>query len=448
MGCCSEYKYDSYQTGVPLLGGTTNDAREMKELLLRHQAVRRNNIDYLVDQDATRQNIINHLKKMENSDLKRGDTLYLYYSGHGTSLEDRKTFSNQAKNNRELQKYLEESTGFIPYDFDKKDIVKSLLITKRDFKPTFKKLDKRGVNIVWMVDACFAGNAYRSANNSKGKVLKLTPEQQAIAMGTVDSYREDKKTMYNHLLFYSASISTLSANEISDSSNQKRGAFSIELERCLDKPSNKGEITHQELSKCITSNHTNNALQPSFYPNLDTEKKQQNQVVMKTLPKKPNTRVSKSYKTLLFELDSTQKPLEIGLKSIQSPNAFTKTFCNREVLSVVLNNADKFVIALSMDVNGMVIMIRPSKNNPQWGNSILKTRVQPPFGKDKLKVFTTNNRELFNRIKKYSDRSSGILSGNDIEQVYKILAQDRDFRSVKVEIETIERDVNICREGD
>ncbi len=63
------------------------------------------------------------------------------------------------KTDKKLKEWLENSTALIPYDGNPKDILNSFIITKRDIKPILKKLDDRGIDVVWIVDACFGGNA-------------------------------------------------------------------------------------------------------------------------------------------------------------------------------------------------------------------------------------------------------------------------------------------------
>ena len=168
VGCCSEYKNGS----IPELAGTKNDARHIRNIL-QDRGIKTQNIDYLVEKDATSRNITKKLKAKESSNLKKGDTLYVYYSGHGTSTGDRSDFSTKLTSDADILKRLNNSAGLITYDFDIDHPENTLIITSRDFKPTFKKLDDKGVKIVWIADACYAGNAYRCGNCTKSKFVTI-----------------------------------------------------------------------------------------------------------------------------------------------------------------------------------------------------------------------------------------------------------------------------------
>jgi len=97
-----------------------------------------------------------------------------------------------------------------------------------------------------------------------------------------------------------------------------------------------------------------------------------------------------------------------------------------------------------MDKNGKVILIYPNPNQKQKGSRVLRTEVQAPFGKDRLKIFTTNNGNSYNSISKYS----GVLNSGDIEMIYKILKKDKTIQTAHRVIETLSTSVDLCLRGD
>ena len=441
VGCCDNY---AYLKNVTPLYGTQNDARHIFDTLVnQRRAVKKSNTKYLVGKNATFNNIIYSLRAMEKSNLKRGDTLYVYYSGHGTSLSDKGYFGKKLKTDKAVMKWIENSAGFVPYDFNPNNLLNSLIITKRDFKPTFERLDARGINIVWIADACYAGNAYRGGENEKPKFIKLDPK--LVAQAQAHTYQYNKTSNYRHLLFYGASLTTLPTQE-KPYRGETRGEFSIEVEKCLNKSYDSSVIKHKDFKKCLKSSYSNYAYNPAFIPLGD---KQGEQIVLKASRNAQVNASASSYKERLFSLQNKQPLLNMTIKSDSSNNRVIKTFCNRELLSVELDdNRGQYIIALSKDKNGRVIMLHPKKNAPLHGNRLFTTEVQAPFGTDLLKVFTTNDKTIFNTVMKYSNRKDGILSATDIEMIYKALTKTNNFRTAQAKVETISRDVNICKQGD
>ncbi|SFV70200.1 hypothetical protein MNB_SV-13-239 [hydrothermal vent metagenome] len=340
-------------------------------------------------------------------------------------------------------KWIENSAGFVPYDFNPNNLLNTLIITKRDFKPTFERLDARGINIVWIADACYAGNAYRSGNSEKQKFVKLDPKLVAEAQASTHQY--NRASNYKHLLFYGASLTTLPTQE-KPYRGETRGEFSIEVEKCLNKPYKSSVIKHKEFKKCLKSSYSNYAYNPAFVP---FGNQQGEQVVIKASHNAQVNASASSYKEKLFSLQNNQPLLKMSIKSLSSSNQVIKTFCKRELLSVELNNnRDRYIIALSKDINGRVIMIQPKRNTPLVGNQLFRTEVQEPFGTDQLKVFTTNDSTIFKTVQQYSNRKDGILSSTDIEMIYKALTKSNNFRTAQAKVKTISTDINICKKGD
>lgn len=445
IGCCEKYPYIN---ATPLYG-TQNDAKHIFDILVNERKiVKQSNTDYLLGENATFNNIKQSLKSLENpqtSNLKRGDTLYMFYSGHGTSLSDKEFFNNKIKNHEKVVEWMKNSAGFIPYDYNPKDVLNTLLISKRDFVPTFTKLDQRGVKIVWIADSCYVGNGDRgSVDGNPAKAFKLDASvRERIMKITQRKYKKTPK--YNNLLFYGASISTLPTQE-KFYKNESRGEFSIEVERCLNKKYPNSNITHEAFKKCLKSHYSSYNYQPSFSPN---GRQQAKQVLMPTT-KQRNTQVKQSYKEQLFSLESSQPLLEINIKpKWNSSDKPIKTFCKGEALKATLENHDaKYVIAFSKDIHNKVIMLQPMKGERFYGNTLFEMNVTKPFGVDKLKVFTTNNYKIYRKIFAYSGRKKGVLSTGDIEEIYRVLVENKDFKTINIDVETTSKDVKDCNNGE
>jgi len=431
IGCCDKYKY---LHDINPLFGTVHDAKYIRDILISRDAVESRDIDYLVGKYATYSNIKNSIDALKSSNLKKGDKLYIFYSGHGTSLNDKNYFGREIKKHKLAKEWIENSTGFIPYDFNPRRITTSLLISKRDFRPMFERLDARGVQIFWIADACYAGNAYRSSAPTKTKFYKLDVDALKIAQQNRRVY-EQKPPIYKNFIFYGASLATNTTEE-KVFRGEMRGEFSIELQKCFEKIEAKN-ITHGMLQKCLKEGYAQYSYASAFYPKGD---ELSNTIIIKGA-KKRLSKPKLSYRERLFELSSPNSLLDITIRSEDSTSRFIKTFCNGEILSVkVGKNRGRYLMAFSMDKNGKVIRIETPQNSSQ----LIRAEVQPPFGKDRLKIFSTNNKKTYKFVSNYKE----VLSSGDIEMIYKALKKDKSLQTAYSEIETIARDVDICVRGD
>ncbi len=442
IGCCSEYK--DKDAGLALLKGTENDASEILGILL-DRGVKRSNIDYLVEKDATYNNITKSIQSMPSKVLNKGDTLYLFYSGHGTSLGDRSSFGKKLKENRELSKRLDESTGFIPYDFDMEHIKDTLIITSRDFRSSFEILDKRGVKIVWIVDACFSGNAYRSMGKETSKKVDLTPKAKDFA-SRLSNRMGKKKKLYNNLLFYGATTTNIKTTE-TNYKGERRGEFSVEVEKCLNAPYQGDSIKNGTFKECLKKNYPPYVFSSSIYP---IDKSLDNRSIIRASSNaSASSAKHQSFTEKLFALENSQKVLDLNIYSTYNEDIATDIFCKGEELAIETKQRG-YTIALTLDREGKVIMLEPnptSKSN-RTSRNVVRTEVQAPFGRDRVKVFSTQNRVLYSKILEYKDRNGGVLFSGDIESIYNILKNSNDFQTASLEVKTIKTDVRQCRKGD
>jgi len=441
IGCCKKYPQ---LKNIKTLFGTENDAQHMFDLLVNeHKAVLAKNTILLKGKKATYRKITKSLKDIEKSkSLNSGDTLYIFYSGHGTSLFDKGYFGRKFETDKMVREWISNSTGLIPYDFNPNRMLNSMIITKRDFKPVFKRLDSRGIKIVWIVDACFAGNAYRSSAKSDTQKFMKFDESEIV-------YSENKKKRdpnYKHLLFYGASLATLSTGE-HPYQGESRGDFSVEVEKCLNKSYNSTNIRHRDFKKCLNANFSNTQIQHNYYPQ---DNRQDNQVVIKASKNPTLNRQSQSYKERLFALQNTQPLLNMSISSLRSKGKVIKTFCNREGVSLKLSGERaKYIIAFTQDSGGKMIMIQPDKKNKMTDNELINMDVKGPnFGIDKIKVFATNDKSVYNTALEFYNKPEGVLSSTEIEKIYKALKSSGDFKTANMSVETIQTDIEICKKGD
>lgn len=136
------------------LEGAANDARAMSDVLVRRWGVPAGNVQLLLDREATRENILQALRRLQSTTLA-GDEVVIFLSGHGTSALDQDAVAA-----------LPHGTGaFIPHGIDVSTPERAeagLLIGRRDLLPLLSALDAGGRNLWVISDSCFSGNQARS----------------------------------------------------------------------------------------------------------------------------------------------------------------------------------------------------------------------------------------------------------------------------------------------
>ena len=435
IGCCSNYA----NAGIPLLKGTTNDASHIRTILLE-RAVTPANLDYLVEKDANYKNITSKVKALESSDLEKGDTLYLYYSGHGTSADDRSDFGKKLSGNADLLQRLNNSTGLIPYDFNISKPNETLIITSRDLRPTFEKLDAKGINIVWIADACYAGNAFRSGATDSAKRLNIHSKELAPSTYTT-------APNYKHLLFYGATLTDIMTVE-THYKGEYRGAFSVEVVNCLEKNYGKKEISNQDFKNCLENNYAPFAFSSSIYP-IGNERASQVVIKVSAKPMQTST-ATQNYKEKLFALQNNTASVKLNIYSEDAKDKAIDTFCMRERLNIDLEKRANNVAVFTLDVNNKLIMLYPNSHTKRSHalSKIIQTDVQPPAGIDRVKIFTIQDQSVYDSIYQYKNRQDGVLSEAEAETIYNVLNKSKKFHTALVKVTTINTDIKQCLKGD
>ncbi len=136
IGCCSKYKEKS----IPPLHAKDDAISISNKLSMMYPEIE----SYiLVEENVTRENVKRVLKKVAKK-AKRGDLVYFFYSGHGSSMGDKNSIGISYTDTN-LIELMENSGLFIPYNFDFNNILKTAVIGKRDLRKNdgFEYLDKK-----------------------------------------------------------------------------------------------------------------------------------------------------------------------------------------------------------------------------------------------------------------------------------------------------------------
>jgi len=223
------------------LRGTSPDIESMQRALADHWGFAPGDIHSLKDQDATRDRILAEISALEQRSAP-GDTVLIYFSGHGTSAND--------ENN---QYDLPYATGaWVPYDLDYSTpaaSAKTLIVGRRDLVPRLKTLDQGGRFVVVVSDSCFSGQVVRAfgQTHSHSRFLPMQTRDLGVARvqpATVVSARPPPPPYpYTHVVLLSgASDSETGADISTDEALQQaptldgkyHGAFTDAFLRLLD----------------------------------------------------------------------------------------------------------------------------------------------------------------------------------------------------------------------
>ena len=252
---------------IPTLFGPANDLEQMRKILIKHWDFPPSHIIILKDSSATKENILSSLHRLIQQ-ASSSDLIFLYYSGHGTSLYDP---------NLGTQLGLSPLTGAtVPYDFNLiKDptgtisafTLQSLIIGKRDLKPLILKGEKKGIRFFAAFDSCYSGYAIRGASFSRRfpvRSIGRLPVDFSLPQTISWTATPTSKYPYKKTIYISASKEDEPAVDIPPQfasqgwtfDQKPHGAFTNSLLLALQGLADinmDGKITYQELYQYLSS---------------------------------------------------------------------------------------------------------------------------------------------------------------------------------------------------
>jgi uncharacterized caspase-like protein/Tfp pilus assembly protein PilF len=209
---------------VPHLQYAHKDAQAFEDFLLTDAGgkVPKTDIETFLNENATRNNVGDAISVVARK-AKAGDRVYFFFAGHG-DMEDLTQIENGL-----LLLYNSPNGNY----FGMNDDVLEILDLKRYLSP----LAQRGVEMIFIVDACHSGNL-------KGGVEGVQQTASALASSWGKEYK----------------ILSCQPNQLSLESAEwggGRGLFSLQLEegmKGLADKNNDGKISFAELQRYITDN--------------------------------------------------------------------------------------------------------------------------------------------------------------------------------------------------
>jgi uncharacterized caspase-like protein len=259
---------------VQLLGPAI-DIDSMQRALTERWGFQPGDVVALRDQEATREHILDQIAALEQRSAP-GDTVLIYFSGHGTSAND---------NNNSYD--LPYATGaWVPYDLDYSSTAaaaRTLIVGRRDLVPRLKRLDQGGRWVVVVSDSCYSGQVVRSFGQafSRSRFLPMnTRDLGAAHVDAVVSARPQPPPYpYQHVVLLSgasdsetgADISTPQALQQAPTLDGKfHGAFTDAFLRLLDGQLLSGAFNYAQGREALNTflEHRNFAQHPQLLPGI------------------------------------------------------------------------------------------------------------------------------------------------------------------------------------
>lgn len=256
---------NDYQ-GISDLRGCINDVTNMRDILKTYLRFTNGDIRVLVDNRATKANIISRLEYMV-SKAKSGDFLVFHFSGHGSQIRDR--------DGDELKDHMDEL--ICPYDMN----WDGTFITDDTLNNIFTKLPK-GVLLEVFLDSCHSGTGLRDVG--LGRPPELGPEHPTLSRylpppvdiecrleGDEEDLKAERsfsgagRSTVHHILWSGCKANQTSADAYIN--NSYNGAFSYYF--CKHMRTSGGGISRKELLRRVRQSLYNGGY--SQIPQLECE---------------------------------------------------------------------------------------------------------------------------------------------------------------------------------
>jgi hypothetical protein len=201
------------------LDGCVNDTRSMKIIIQSYYGFKKENIDSLLDEAASRASIFSAMQKLlDNS--KPGDVAFIYYSGHGSYV-----------NNSFTMKLEKKDQTIVPSDSWKEGVHD---IRDKELSAIFNAFLDKKVKLTTIFDCCNNGSISRGPSKTNIKARFLESED----WDSMDSSRPaiPENRLGDNFLIFSASRSFEKAEEYIEN-DIPQGAFTNALIKAINQQS-------------------------------------------------------------------------------------------------------------------------------------------------------------------------------------------------------------------
>ena len=257
--------------------GTAADIDGVQKTLTERWGFAPADVKVLRDQDATRAAILGEIAAL-NGRSSAGDTVVIYFSGHGTSAND---------NNNAFD--LPYATGaWVPYDLDyasNATISKSLVVGRRDLLPLLKQLDTGGRWVVVVSDSCYSGQVVRSfgKTHSQTRYLRVRARDLGVSSAVTPPSTGPRPPPppypYQHVVLLSGASDSETGMDISSAEDMQatptldhrfHGAFTDAFLRLLNGQLLPGTYSYAQARDAMLAfmEHRNFAQHPQLLPGI------------------------------------------------------------------------------------------------------------------------------------------------------------------------------------
>jgi hypothetical protein len=240
--------------------GTEADIQGMQKSLTERWKFDTKDVLVIKDKEATHERILAEISALEQRSAP-GDTVLIYYSGHGTSAND-----------EDNQYDLPYATGaWFPYDFDPDDTAsqqRTLIVGRRDLVPRLKRLDAAGRWVVVVSDSCFSGQVVRRIGQKHAHTRYVPLRKRDLGVGasaasppSAPSARQPPPPYpYQHVILLSGASDSETGNDISTTADlqehptldgKPHGAFTDAFLRLLNGGMLTGQFSYAQAREQI-----------------------------------------------------------------------------------------------------------------------------------------------------------------------------------------------------
>ena len=261
---------------IPKLIGPVADVSALRARLTTRWGFDAADVHTLLDAQATREGILAELDALERRSAP-GDTVLVYFSGHGTSASDHGNAFD-----------LPYATGaWLPHDMkwtSPQAINASLLVGRRDLLPRLRRLDQQGRMVVVVTDSCYSGQLVRSKREGMGTPRMVTLPFASTRNLQVAARDQPPAYPYEYVIMISAASDSETALDLSGNvlktwptvDGQAHGAFTDSFLRALDGELLKGkEFNYVQLHRAISQHMARRGYghEPQLLPALREDKR-------------------------------------------------------------------------------------------------------------------------------------------------------------------------------
>lgn len=193
------------RTNILDLEGATNDATQLRDLLIHKYGFAEKNIAFLTNEEATADRILDTLQTHLVDSAKAGDVSFFYYAGHGSRIRNTLT-----KNSSGMDSTL------IPAD--------TLLgvpdIRSKELDRIYLQARKKNVELTVVEDSCFSGAGTRGPRPG-ASIRAIDPDNKVFVSEALEGPLPEEQGV----LFFSAAQDYQAAQELEDDRMGKHGAF-------------------------------------------------------------------------------------------------------------------------------------------------------------------------------------------------------------------------------